>query len=159
MISAIHPTIAGKLTLISNGEAITHIEFERQKYHAPDAPRGADKILDRVRRELDAYFAGKLKIFETPVAPRGTVFQECVWNALTKIPYGMTWSYGELAAKIGNPKAQRAVGLANGRNPVPIIVPCHRVIGAGGGLTGFGGGLETKRLLLELEAGPGLLRC
>jgi methylated-DNA-[protein]-cysteine S-methyltransferase len=158
MISAIHPSPVGALTLISNGEAITHIEFEQQKYHGPDAPRGSDKILDRARRELDRYFTGKLKSFETPVAPRGTEFQERVWKALTKIPYGATWSYGQLAGKLGNPNAQRAVGLANGRNPVPIIVPCHRVIGADGRLTGFGGGVENKRLLLELEQGPGLLR-
>jgi methylated-DNA-[protein]-cysteine S-methyltransferase len=158
MISAIYASPVGKLTLVSDGAAITHIEFEKQKYHGPDAPRGSDKTLDRVRRELDAYFAGKLKAFETPVAPSGTDFQERAWKALTKIPYGVTWSYGQLAAKIGNPNAQRAVGIANGRNPIPIIVPCHRVIGANGSLTGFGGGVENKRLLLELEQGPSLLR-
>ena len=103
--------------------------------------------------QLDAYFAGRLRRFELPLAPEGTPFQREVWSALTTIPYGETVSYGELARRVGRPAASRAVGAANGRNPIPIIIPCHRVIGADGTLTGFGGGLPIKRRLLQLEAG------
>jgi methylated-DNA-[protein]-cysteine S-methyltransferase len=110
-------------------------------------------VLKGVRRELDDYFSGKLKTFSTGLAFNGTEFQNSVWKQLTRIPYGETISYLELARRIGNPKAMRAVGLANGANPIAIIVPCHRVIGSNGSLTGFGGGLPTKRALLELEKG------
>jgi methylated-DNA-[protein]-cysteine S-methyltransferase len=110
-------------------------------------------VLDHIRRELDRYFAGRLKEFSTPVAFSGTQFQTSVWQELRRIPYGETISYLELAKRIKSPKAVRAVGLANGANPVAIIVPCHRVIGANGSLTGFGGGLPAKRALLELEQG------
>jgi methylated-DNA-[protein]-cysteine S-methyltransferase len=102
--------------------------------------------------QLDAYFAGRLRRFELPLAPEGTPFQREVWSALTTIPYGETVSYGELARQVGRPNACRAVGAANGRNPIPIIIPCHRVIGADGSLTGFGGGLPIKQRLLLLEA-------
>jgi methylated-DNA-[protein]-cysteine S-methyltransferase len=105
------------------------------------------------RRQLDAYFAGELEDFDLPLAPSGTPFQLQVWRALCEIPYGATASYGEIAHAVGAPGAARAVGGANNRNPISIIVPCHRVIGAGGSLTGYGGGLDRKRLLLELEAG------
>ncbi|MDX1983869.1 MAG: methylated-DNA--[protein]-cysteine S-methyltransferase, partial [Bryobacteraceae bacterium] len=104
-----------------------------------------------VIRQLDAYFKGALHDFDVPLAPLGTPFQRNVWSALREIPYGRTISYGELARRIGNPSASRAVGLANGSNPIAIIVPCHRVIGANGKLTGFGGGLDVKRKLLDLE--------
>lgn len=107
--------------------------------------------LDPVRRQLDEYFAGRRTAFEVDVAFAGTPFQAKVWRALTEIPYGETISYGELARRIGQPTAVRAVGLANGRNPVSVVVPCHRVIGADGSLTGFGGGVERKLTLLELE--------
>lgn len=110
-------------------------------------------VLGPVRKELDQYFAGRLRRFSTPVAFHGTPFQNSVWRELLRIPYGETISYLQLARRIGNAKAVRAVGLANGANPVAIIVPCHRVIGANGSLTGFGGGLPTKRALLELEKG------
>ena len=110
-------------------------------------------VLRPIRKELDRYFAGKLKQFSTPVAFSGTPFQNAVWQELRRIPYGETISYLELANRIKNPKAVRAVGLANGANPIAIIVPCHRVIGANGSLTGFGGGLPTKRALLDLEKG------
>ena len=110
-------------------------------------------VLGPIRRELDQYFAGRLKKFSTPVAFSGTQFQTSVWQELRRIPYGETISYLELAKRIRNPKAVRAVGLANGANPIAIIVPCHRVIGSNGSLTGFGGGLPTKRALLELEKG------
>ena len=110
-------------------------------------------MLTSVRNELDEYFAGKLRRFTTPVIFEGTAFQRQVWTELCRIPYGETISYMELAKRIKNPKAVRAVGLANGANPIAIIVPCHRVIGANGSLTGFGGGIPTKRALLELEKG------
>ena len=110
-------------------------------------------VLGPIRKELDQYFAGRLKKFSTPVAFSGTQFQTSVWQELRRIPYGETISYLELAKRIRNPKAVRAVGLANGANPIAIIVPCHRVIGSNGSLTGFGGGLPTKRALLELEKG------
>lgn len=109
--------------------------------------------------QLQQYFAGERRDFELELAPLGTVFQQQVWSALQEIPYGETWSYGQLAAHIGRPKASRAVGAANGLNPIPVIIPCHRVIGANGKLTGFGGGLDTKRHLLGLESqelAPGL---
>jgi methylated-DNA-[protein]-cysteine S-methyltransferase len=104
-----------------------------------------------VARELDAYFAGKLRRFTVPLDLRGTPFQRRVWELLCDIPYGETRSYGEVAQAVGNPKARRAVGQAIGRNPVAIVVPCHRVIGSDGGLTGYGGGLPRKRALLDLE--------
>jgi methylated-DNA-[protein]-cysteine S-methyltransferase len=101
--------------------------------------------------QLEEYFAGARTTFEFPMALEGTDFQRAVWSALQEIPYGETWSYGQLAARLGKPGAARAVGLANGRNPIPIVVPCHRVIGADGSLTGYGGGLDRKLVLLELE--------
>ncbi len=110
-------------------------------------------VLTGVRRELDEYFAGRRTAFTTPLVFAGTPFQNQVWQQLCKIPYGETISYLELARRIENPKAVRAVGMANGANPIAIIVPCHRVIGSNGSLTGFGGGIPTKRALLELERG------
>ena len=110
-------------------------------------------VLGPIRKELDQYFAGRLKKFSTPVAFNGTQFQTTVWQELRRIPYGETISYLELAKRIKNPAAVRAVGMANGANPIAIIVPCHRVIGSNGSLTGFGGGLPTKRALLDLENG------
>jgi methylated-DNA-[protein]-cysteine S-methyltransferase len=110
-------------------------------------------VLKNVRKELDQYFAGRLTQFSTPLAFNGTPFQNAVWRELTRIPYGETISYLDLANRIENPKAVRAVGMANGANPIAIIVPCHRVIGSNGSLTGFGGGLPNKRALLELEKG------
>jgi len=107
-----------------------------------------------IRRQLEAYFAGRLRCFDLPLAPRGTPFQLRVWAELQRIPYGRTLSYGELARRLGDPGLSRAVGAANGANPISIIIPCHRVIGADGSLVGYGGGLELKRALLELERGP-----
>jgi methylated-DNA-[protein]-cysteine S-methyltransferase len=106
-----------------------------------------------VTQQLREYFAGTRRQFDLVLAPQGTTFQQTVWRALQDIPYGETTSYGELARRIGDVKATRAVGLANGANPIAIVIPCHRVIGAGGALTGFGGGLPTKRALLDLEQG------
>ena len=101
--------------------------------------------------QLREYFAGKRRVFDGPLAPEGTDFQQRVWRCLCEIPYGATISYGELAARVGNFKASRAVGLANGRNPIPIVIPCHRVIGKNGTLVGYGGGLSIKRTLLAIE--------
>ncbi len=151
MISAVHDSPIGPLTLHSDGSALTGVEFDDPKYPLAPSPRGDDNVLRQARRELDLYFAGKLKAFGVPLAPRGTLFQQRVWAALRAIPYGATRSYGEQASAIGSPKAFRAVGLANGKNPISIIVPCHRVIGADGGLTGFGGGMARKHFLLQHE--------
>lgn len=108
-------------------------------------------LLARTRQQLDDYFAGTRRTFDLPLAPQGTAFQRRVWQALRDIPFGHTWSYQQLAQHIGNPKGMRAVGAANGRNPIPVIIPCHRVIGAHGALVGFGGGLPTKLALLQHE--------
>ena len=114
--------------------------------------RSTEPLFLDAEAQLHAYFAGELERFELPLAPRGTAFQLSVWEALREIPYGSTTTYSELAVALGRPSACRAVGAANGRNPLPVIVPCHRVIGAAGELTGYGGGLERKRLLLAFEA-------
>ena len=158
MISALHDSPVGKLTLVSNGRALTHLEFEEPRYPAPRHPRGDDKVIAKARRELDVYFAGRLRAFTVALAPQGTPFQQRVWEALLKIPYGATRSYGQQAAAIGAPNAVRAVGLANGRNPIAVIIPCHRVIGANGSLTGYGGGMARKQHLLDLEQGEALFR-
>lgn len=151
MISTVHDSPIGPLTLHSNGAAITGLEFADPKHPLAESRRGHDPVLDRARRELDDYFAGRLKVFTVETAAHGTPFQKRVWTALRRIPYGATRTYGEQAAAIGSPRACRAVGLANGRNPIAIIVPCHRVIGSDGSLTGFGGGLPRKKFLLDLE--------
>jgi methylated-DNA-[protein]-cysteine S-methyltransferase len=143
----------GKLLLVGDGDALLRIDFEGV---APAADwRRDDRILRRVREQLAAYFGRELTRFELPLGPEGSPFQQRTWAALRKIPYGRTVSYAELARTIGQPRAARAVGSANGRNPIPIIIPCHRVIAAGGRLGGYGGGLDRKRLLLDLEAGAG----
>jgi methylated-DNA-[protein]-cysteine S-methyltransferase len=151
MISTVYKSPIGPLTLHSNGVAITGLEFEDPKYPLAEHPRGDDAVLAQARRELDDYFASQLTRFTVPTAANGTPFQRRVWAALRKIPYGATRTYGEQAQAIGSPRASRAVGLANGRNPIAIIVPCHRVIGSNGSLTGFGGGLHRKKFLLDLE--------
>jgi methylated-DNA-[protein]-cysteine S-methyltransferase len=158
VISCVYESPIGKLTLASNGEALTQLEFEDPRYALTQHPRGDDKILRQARKELDAYFAGKLKDFTVPVAPQGTEFQKKAWKALQKIPYGTTRSYGQQAKVVGNPSASRAVGAANGRNPIAVIIPCHRVIGSNGSLTGFGGGMKRKQFLLDLEQGELLIR-
>jgi methylated-DNA-[protein]-cysteine S-methyltransferase len=144
----------GELTLTAVDGALTGVHMSKQR-HTPRLPAGCERDdagLTHVVEQLDAYFAGTLTDFELPITMRGTDFQRRVWAGLREIPYGETISYGELARHVGNPKASRAVGLANGRNPVAIIVPCHRVIGADGSLTGYGGGLDRKVWLLEHEA-------
>ena len=144
----------GRLRLASDGDALYLIEFEHPRHpyrHGGDWQEREDDVLREARRQLHEYFEGKRRGFDLPLAPRGTGFQQQVWLALREIPYGATISYAQLATRLGAPTATRAVGAANGRNPLPIVVPCHRVIGADGSLTGFGGGLPTKRFLLELE--------
>ena len=142
------------LLLAADGHGLHLIEF-----HSPRHPmarlekwvEGKNAILDMARAQLDEYFSGTRQQFDLPLAPQGTPFQQEVWHTLATIPYGETISYAQLAQRVGKPTAMRAVGAANGRNPLPIVLPCHRVIGADGSLTGFGGGLPTKQFLLELE--------
>jgi len=143
----------GTLTLVADGENLVSILFPntRKAKILSRAERGDNKVLHRTEKQLAEYFAGKRKSFDLPLAAVGTKFQKAVWRALSEIPFGVTKSYGEIAQRIGSPRASRAVGAANGRNPIPIVVPCHRVIGANGTLTGFGGGLPTKKFLLALE--------
>ena len=139
----------GELLLAGDGQALTAVHMNG----APGAGWRRDPAPFRdAAEQLRAYFAGELRDFDLALAPRGTPFQRRVWDALRDIPYGRTISYSELAATVGRPGAARAVGAANGRNPLAVVVPCHRVIGAGGALTGYGGGLGRKRLLLDLEA-------
>jgi methylated-DNA-[protein]-cysteine S-methyltransferase len=144
----------GRLELISNGSALTRILFHAKSDPTPGA---FPDVLERARRQLQQYFAGERTAFDLPLAPHGTPFQRAVWEALVGIPYGETTSYGDLAARIDRPTAVRAVGAANGQNPIPIVIPCHRVIGRNGSLVGFGGGLETKKRLLDLEQGRAAL--
>ena len=143
----------GPLMLAADDHALRHIEF-RDNCHPADRRDwhgGDNEVLQAAQQQLGEYFAGNRRQFDLPLAPRGTDFQLRVWQALRGIRFGQTWSYARLAQAIGNTSAMRAVGAANGRNPIPIIVPCHRVIGANGALTGFGGGLPTKEFLLRLE--------
>jgi methylated-DNA-[protein]-cysteine S-methyltransferase len=145
--------LIGTLTLAGDEKGLRHIFFQKEKNPLSiraDWKKMPDFFLS-VKAQLRAYFKRELKQFDLPLAPVGTHFQLKVWEALKTIPYGTLASYKSIAEAIGNPKAVRAVGGANGKNPIPIVVPCHRVIGADGSLTGFGGGLETKRRLIDLE--------
>ncbi|MCY4357328.1 MAG: methylated-DNA--[protein]-cysteine S-methyltransferase [Gammaproteobacteria bacterium] len=144
----------GSLLLAGDGKSIQWLGFpdgSMVRRHE-DSWKVSREIFTEAIEQLDQYFAGERQGFELALSLRGTEFQKTVWQALIEIPYGETWSYGQLAKYIGRPKAFRAVGAANGVNPLPVIVPCHRVIGSNGRLTGFGGGLETKAFLLELES-------
>ena len=147
----------GEMLLTAEGEAVTGLHFVGEKHYPKPDPgwqQTADLPLFRLATEqLDEYFAGRRRVFDLPLAPRGTPFQKAVWSALGLIPYAKTWSYVDLAKHIGDHKAARAVGAANGHNPISIVVPCHRVIGSNGSLTGYAGGLERKQKLLALEAG------
>lgn len=137
-------TPAGNMTISCDGEFITSINF--------GCGTGTEhSLLDLAAAQLDEYFTGQRRNFDLPIKPDGTEFQKRVWNELLKIPYGETRSYGQIAAAVGNPKASRAVGAANNKNPIAIVIPCHRVIGADGLLTGYAGGLDIKSLLLETE--------
>jgi methylated-DNA-[protein]-cysteine S-methyltransferase len=144
------PSPVGPLVLAASGHAITALLFGERSL--AEVPRGETPLLVEARRQLEAYFAGARVRFELPLAPSGTPFQLRVWEQLLAIPFGETWSYQRVADAIGQPTATRAVGASNGRNPISIIVPCHRVIGADGSLTGYGGGLPAKRWLLAHEA-------
>ncbi len=148
----IYPSPIGPLTLEEENGALTALRFQ------PDLPRDAatmalpsTPLLRQAAAELTAYFAGELRQFTVPLAPKGTPFQQKVWAALREIPYGETRSYKELAIAVGNEKACRAVGMANNRNPLPIFIPCHRVVGSDGKLVGYAGGLDVKTYLLGLE--------
>jgi methylated-DNA-[protein]-cysteine S-methyltransferase len=144
----------GELVLAGDGRSLSrlHMLEGRHPVRIDPAWRRDHGAFADARAQLGEYFEGRRTSFDVPLALQGTQFQRRVWDALREIPYGETTSYGELARRLGSPRAMRAVGLANGRNPIAVIVPCHRVIGADGTLTGYGGGLERKRLLLELES-------
>jgi methylated-DNA-[protein]-cysteine S-methyltransferase len=148
-------TPIGILTLIADEENLICVLFPGGSLSKASllgsAEPGENGVLQSAEKQLNEYFAGKRKAFHLPLSAKGTEFQKLVWQALSEIPFGVTKSYGDIAGRIGSPKASRAVGAANGKNPIPIIVPCHRVIGRNGTLTGFGGGLDTKKFLLELE--------
>lgn len=167
-------TPIGRLLLTSDGEALTGVHMEDHEggpqalsgFLSSDSDRVAGfsslptlsweagdaiPVLQETQKQLEAFFNGKLEAFDLPLRPTGTLFQRTVWDELTRIPYGKTISYGELAKRIGNPVASRAVGLANGKNPIAIVIPCHRVIGSDGKLTGYGGGMDRKKWLLEHE--------
>lgn len=146
-------TPLGVLTVAGDAAGLRHVLFPHNRHGEPEHGhwRHAPERLAEARRQLLEYFDGRRRDFDLPLAPVGTPFQLDVWAALRTIPYGCTWSYLQLARHLGKPAAMRAVGAANGRNPLPIIVPCHRVIGADGRLVGFGGGLPAKRLLLRRE--------
>ena len=143
----------GKLLLVANASGLRAIRFEGREKFSPPQPDwiyGEEPFRD-LMKQLEEYFAGARTAFDVPLAPPGTPFQHEAWNGLQKIPYGETISYAELAQRIGRPKAVRAVGAANGANPIPILSPCHRVIGSNGSLVGYGGGLDIKKALIALE--------
>lgn len=149
----------GVLTLLASERGLAAVLWGEET-RVRIGPRRADPdnpVLAEARRQLDAYFSGQRTAFDLPLDPEGTPFQQRVWQALRDIPFGETRSYGAIARAIGQPNAVRAVGAANGRNPISIVVPCHRVIGSDGSMTGFGGGIANKRWLLAHEAAPSLL--
>ncbi|MBK6394792.1 MAG: methylated-DNA--[protein]-cysteine S-methyltransferase [Betaproteobacteria bacterium] len=148
-------TPLGTVRIVARGDAIAGVWFDGQKYDAvPDAAwreSPVDPLLRDAARQLQEYFAGRRARFDLALAPQGTAFQQSVWREIAKVPAGRTASYGDLARRIGRPSAVRAVGAAVGRNPLSVIVPCHRIVGSDGSLTGYAGGLERKRALLALE--------
>lgn len=148
----------GPLTLVADDGVLCGLYMTEQRHRPPEESFGArdETLFAEAEEQLEAYFSGDLKEFTLELHLNGTPFQRTVWDQLREIPYGETRSYGELAAALGNPSASRAVGLANGKNPIGIIVPCHRVVGANGSLTGYGGGLDRKRRLLDFECGAAL---
>lgn len=144
-----YETIIGKVGIEENGEAITHLYFNEEidgDFNIIETP-----LLKKAGEQLQQYFNGNRKFFDLPLAPKGTEFQQKVWKALREIPYGETNSYKDVADRVGNIKACRAVGMANNKNPIAIFIPCHRVIGSNGKLVGYAGGLEVKEMLLEIE--------
>jgi methylated-DNA-[protein]-cysteine S-methyltransferase len=143
-------TSIGRMGLVENGKAVTNVFFRSEKA-PPNTKKIATPLLQRSARQIEEYLNGQRTTFDLPLKPEGTEFQQSVWKALQTIPYGETRSYRDIAEQIGHHKACRAVGMANHRNPITIIIPCHRVIGADGSLTGYGGGLPLKQQLLNLE--------
>lgn len=145
-------TAIGWLRIVAEGEAITQVQLHGQntpQHLQTELPGHA--LLSEAKRQLEEYFAGNRILFTLPLNPKGTAFQQKVWKQLQCIPYGKTCTYGQIAERIGNPKASRAVGSANHSNPIAILIPCHRVVGANGSLTGYAGGLDKKEALLKLE--------
>jgi len=164
LLTASIDTPIGRMVAIASDAGVCVLEFLDSrtapssarafaKRHGAKSVSGTNRHLDRLRAELDAYFAGELRRFETPLDLRGTPFQKAVWKRVARAPYGRTLTYAQVAARAGRPSAVRAAGHANGRNPVSILVPCHRIVGSDGKLHGYGGGLWRKRWLLELERG------
>jgi len=152
----IYDTEIGKILIAEDGQGITNLCVEGS-FNTTGATRGETALLGQAAQALYTYLAGDRDAFaDLPLNPKGTHFQKQVWQALLEIPYGQTISYKQLAQAIGNPKAVRAVGAANGKNPIFVIIPCHRVVGADGSLTGFAYGLELKRRLLEIEVASGI---
>ena len=145
----VYQTPLGRITLASDGQALTHLVFGATDLAGTNKPTS---LTNRASTEILEYLAGKRTKFDIPLNPQGSDFQRSVWNALLTIPYGQTRTYGEVAAMIGNPRSGRAVGGANNKNPIPLIIPCHRVIGVNGNLVGYAAGLHIKRFLLDLEA-------
>lgn len=141
----------GKLWICTDGSSLLEISFRNDLVTKNPKIQETELIL-KVKSQLDEYFSRKRKVFDLPLNPQGTAFQKRVWQALTQIKYGKTCCYKDIAVAVGNPKASRAVGMANNKNPIPIIIPCHRVIGKNGNLTGYAGGLDVKRELLALES-------
>ena len=150
MIIFFQQTAIGRVAVAECGGAITGLFFATETL-PQEAEIGETELIREAFRQLNAYFQGELKEFLLPLAPSGTPFMQCVWKSLRNIPYGMTATYQDIAITSGHPRAARAVGMANHRNPIPIFIPCHRVIGSNGTLTGYRGGLGLKRMLLELE--------
>jgi len=147
----------GPLTLWEENGHLTELHFGASDAAEPFLQK--TPLAQEAQRQLSAYFAGELQRFDLPLAPKGTAFQQACWQALLEIPYGQTRSYAEQAAAIGNPKATRAVGMANHRNPLPILIPCHRVVGKSGKLTGYAGGIDIKAYLLNLELAATAENC
>jgi methylated-DNA-[protein]-cysteine S-methyltransferase len=152
----LNDTPVGRLMVAGDESGLKHVSFQKTYYSSSEVRPAEDwepgeRKLGEALRQLKAYFKGRLRDFDLPLNAEGTEFQKLVWNELCRIPFGQTASYGDVAQAIGKPAASRAVGLANGRNPIAIIVPCHRVIGSNGKLVGYGGGLDQKQTLLELE--------
>jgi methylated-DNA-[protein]-cysteine S-methyltransferase len=158
------PSPLGDILLVADpeGEALRGLYLERQKYFPQDVDTMRDApgspVLQRAVTQLDEYFAGRRTAFDLPLALHGTPFQRTVWSAIAQVPFGETITYAELAHRCGRPSAVRAAGAATGRNPLCIVIPCHRIVGSGGDLTGYAGGLDRKRALLALEAQPAAVR-
>jgi len=152
----LHETAIGPIGIAGDHDAVTHVFFATDSHPSESDPTPTP-VLTEAARQLDAYLAGNLRRFTLPLAPHGTPYMTRVWDMLRAIPYGETASYRHIAELLGNPGAARAVGLANNKNPIPLFIPCHRVVGANGSLTGYRGGLPLKQRLLDLERGRGLL--